>query len=173
MEDKSNNISSEFNDLKVETIATCDESVKGLAILPSNDLLVASKCAIWTVGPTNTLELYAGKPSESASVLGPRLKARFRELGAIRFLEFEGSENLFICDRGGSWVLYIDKDEVKPFAGTGKKGKQDGPRLEASFDYPTDIAAFKDNLFITDYGNHLVRMIEPNGMVSSIGGGTL
>jgi hypothetical protein len=171
MEDKSKNISSEFNDLRVETIAKCNESVKGLAILPSDDLLVASQCAIWTVGPTKTLKLYAGQPSMSTRVLGPRLQARFLALGAIRFLEFEDSENLFICDREGNWVLFVDKDEVKTFAGTGKMGRKDGPRLEASFDYPTDIVAFKDNLFITDYSNHLVRMIEPNGMVSTIGGG--
>lgn len=159
--------------LGVVTLATLKETTKGLTEIPSGEIIVASKCALWILVPQESPILYAGLNGEPEQRFGKRLEARFKELGAVRYLEFAELEGLFICDRDGCVVSSLINDTVVPFVGSPTaKGSQDGPRQEATLNFPTDVAVFKDHMFITDYSSDKVRMVTPSGMVSSIGGGT-
>ncbi|MEI6653274.1 MAG: choice-of-anchor D domain-containing protein [Verrucomicrobiota bacterium] len=56
-------------------------------------------------------------------------------------------------------------------AGTGAIGVGDGPRLAATFSYPSGIAQDTlGNIFVADTGNNLIRMLSPAGEVSTIAG---
>jgi hypothetical protein len=58
-------------------------------------------------------------------------------------------------------------------AGASESGFVEGPAANARFDYPRGGCADPRTgaLYITDYGNHRVRIISPQGIVSSIGSG--
>ncbi len=52
-------------------------------------------------------------------------------------------------------------------------GSADGPGPDARFFIPLDIAVDgSDNLFIADFGNNSIRKITPEGIVSTLAGGT-
>lgn len=53
----------------------------------------------------------------------------------------------------------------------GGSGFRDGPIADAVFNYPKDIKFDNDgNMFIADYGNHCIRMLSPDGVVSTVAG---
>eukprot|EP00026_Physarum_polycephalum_P006872 Phypoly_transcript_06925.p1 GENE.Phypoly_transcript_06925~~Phypoly_transcript_06925.p1 ORF type:complete len:223 (-),score=27.08 Phypoly_transcript_06925:603-1271(-) len=54
---------------------------------------------------------------------------------------------------------------VKPFVGSGKPGYKDGMGQEASFKCPRGIAIDQQtgNVFVSEWSNHTVRMITPEG----------
>lgn len=65
---------------------------------------------------------------------------------------------------------HIDKG-FKRLNAPGGSGFRDGPLDEAIFNYPKDIKFDNDgNLFIADYGNHCIRMVSPDGIVSTVAG---
>jgi len=61
---------------------------------------------------------------------------------------------------------------VTTLAGAGTPGHGDGQGTAAFFRQPTGVALDKnDNLYVADYGNHLIRKITPNGSVTTLAGG--
>ncbi len=53
----------------------------------------------------------------------------------------------------------------------GGSGFRDGPVKDAIFNYPKDIKFDKTgNMFIADYGNHCIRMLSADGIVSTVAG---
>ena len=54
---------------------------------------------------------------------------------------------------------------MSTFAGSGKKGSDDGTGAKASFDQPRWLAIEQDtgNLFVSDSGNGTIRKITPQG----------
>lgn len=53
----------------------------------------------------------------------------------------------------------------------GGSGFRDGPVEEAIFNYPKDIKFDNDgNMFIADYGNHCIRMLSVDGIVTTVAG---
>lgn len=65
---------------------------------------------------------------------------------------------------------HIDKG-FKRLNAPGGSGFRDGPLEEAIFNYPKDIKFDNDgNLFVADYGNHCIRMVSPDGVVSTVAG---
>lgn len=60
---------------------------------------------------------------------------------------------------------------VTTFTGTATAGYKNGPIGVATFFYPRDIVCDKyGNLFVTDNGNHCIRKISVDGIVSTVAG---
>jgi sugar lactone lactonase YvrE len=60
---------------------------------------------------------------------------------------------------------------VAPFAGDGIPGDRDGPKDEARFNWPTDLAVAPDwTVYVADFGNNRIRAIGPGGRVSTLAG---
>jgi Secretion system C-terminal sorting domain/Putative Ig domain/NHL repeat len=80
--------------------------------------------------------------------------------------------NIFITDQSNHSIRKITPEGiVSTFAGTGSIGSNDGDGATASFYYPAGITVDSDNnLYIADFGNHKVRKITPDGMVSTFAG---
>jgi gliding motility-associated-like protein len=87
-------------------------------------------------------------------------------------IAIDPSGNLYIADSGNSLVRKIANDgNVTTFAGNGTKGKVNGSRLNASFNVPVCVATDDTgNIYISDFYNHLIRKITPDGMVSTLAG---
>ena len=49
---------------------------------------------------------------------------------------------------------------VTTLAGTGSSGSANGTGTSASFNSPRGITTDGTNLYVADYGNHLIRQIE-------------
>lgn len=66
------------------------------------------------------------------------------------------------------WKLNPTTQAHEPFAGSGEVGFKDGPATTAAFRYPMGLAVDgQDNLYVSDTGNHAIRKITPEGMVST------
>jgi sugar lactone lactonase YvrE len=79
--------------------------------------------------------------------------------------------NIYIGDTGDSRVRKITPDGiVSTVAGTGVFGYSDGPAMQAQFS--NDIRGIcVDNagyLYVVDAGNHRVRQVSPDGIVSTL-----
>lgn len=76
-------------------------------------------------------------------------------------LTVDGQGNLYVADAGNHKIRKITPDgTVSTFAGTGKRGFDNGEPLKAAFYSPYGVVADKaGNLYIADYQNNVVRKI--------------
>ncbi len=95
-------------------------------------------------------------------------------------ISIDKNDNLFVVDaiydspkQGNSLIRKIDSNgNVSTFAGVhGKDGHKDGTLLKALFHKPVGIATAEDGtIFVADTEADLIRMIDKNGNVTTIGG---
>ena len=69
---------------------------------------------------------------------------------------------IIIADRNNNKIRCVDYDAnlVKTIAGCGDIGVKDGPALDSKFYHPTSVAHFQNLIFVTDSGNHSIRVID-------------
>ncbi|GIQ89411.1 hypothetical protein KIPB_011870, partial [Kipferlia bialata] len=82
---------------------------------------------------------------------------------------------VLVCDCGHNRlrVLSATGDSLTTLSGTGRRGHNDGPAMQASFNRPQGIAISGDGtcIFIADTGNHCVRMLNMRtNRVSTVAG---
>jgi hypothetical protein len=82
--------------------------------------------------------------------------------------------NLYIGDRGLSRILKMSSGGLlTTVAGTGKAGfsGDGGPAAQAEIDTPLGMAVDRaGNLFFADNGNHRVRKVSADGIISTVAG---
>ena len=80
---------------------------------------------------------------------------------------------LFVADTGHHRILEVDPqtgDVVAAF-GSGTRGLEDGPALEARFNAPQGLAMAQGTLYVADTNNHVIRSIDlATGDVSTLAG---
>jgi len=84
----------------------------------------------------------------------------------------DGSGNLFVSDESNNKIRKITPaGVVTTFAGSGLEGSADGTGTAASFSYPSGLTFDKKgNLYVADMYNNKIRMITPQGVVTTIAG---
>lgn len=96
-----------------------------------------------------------------------------RPLGMV----FDSHGDMFVISYGGGhniWKITPD-GQAEIFAGstTGQSGSADGTGTAARFYHPIGLAIDSaDNLYVADNGNHLIRKITPNKVVTTLAGST-
>jgi hypothetical protein len=94
----------------------------------------------------------------------------FRSAGFMVF-DLGKPHLLYICCRNRSCIYTYDllTDEFKLFAGAPNVvGWNDGAALDAEFNTPNQITVDREgNLYVADAGNHCIRMISPEGIVTT------
>ncbi|MGJ8644595.1 MAG: hypothetical protein ACSHX9_14390 [Luteolibacter sp.] len=81
--------------------------------------------------------------------------------------------NLYVCDARNHVIRKISNlGVVTTIAGEpGEEGAVDGVSSEARFSFPADIAVSPEGvLFVADSGNHCIRVVQPDGTVSTLAG---
>ena len=96
-----------------------------------------------------------------------------------RGIAMDSNGNIYIVEHGAGGTVHSShrirklspSGQVTTFAGTGIGGFVDGPANVARFNFPTGIAIDSaDNLFVVDYGNHCIRKVTPDGVVTTLSG---
>ncbi len=87
---------------------------------------------------------------------------------------YDTNGNLFIADLGNNRVRRVSASGIiTTVAGTGVKGfGGDGaPATKARLSYPTGVATDRfGNVFVSDFGNNRVRVVDKNGVITTIAG---
>ena len=115
-----------------------------------------------------TVSTFAGSGADG-SADGTGTEASFYGPSGIAM---DASGNLFVTDTFNHLIRKITASGVvTTFAGTGTAGSAYGTRTEASFNKPIDLDFDNNgNLFVVDFGNHLIRRIKPSGVVTTFAG---
>ncbi|MEO6977587.1 MAG: gliding motility-associated C-terminal domain-containing protein, partial [Mucilaginibacter sp.] len=87
-------------------------------------------------------------------------------------LTVDAAGNVFVTDLSNNVIRKITPaGDVSTYAGRGSAGSNNGPALSASFNQPSGIVVDDiGDLFISDYGGNIIRMIDPAGNVSTLAG---
>jgi sugar lactone lactonase YvrE len=124
--------------------------------------------AIRRITPAGVVSTVAGGAPGTAD--GQGAAARFALPNGITV---DAAGNAYVADSGNHTIRKVTPDGVvSTLAGqAGTPGSTDGPLLEARFRQPMDVAIDgAGNLFVADAGNHTIRRISPNGVVSTLAG---
>ena len=113
----------------------------------------------------------AGSPGESGSADGRGEQALFNHPVGLALQP--GSSVLWLADAYNHTLRRIDADGQVSTAGgeANRPGHRDGALEQALFDTPVGLAAAADgSLFVSEYFNHTVRRISPDGQVTTLAG---
>ncbi|MEH6417091.1 hypothetical protein [Pseudomonas sp. CGJS7] len=88
-------------------------------------------------------------------------------------LALDSLGNLYVADTGNHAIRKISKlGVVSTLAGTGTPGYLDGPGAQAQFNGPIGVAVDqRGRVFVADTYNDRIRLIQPDGTVSTLAGG--
>jgi hypothetical protein len=149
-----------------------------LAVDGSGNLYVpdTNNDTIRMVAPDGVVTTIAGDPGTVGSADGqgivpnsPGGDARFDHPTGVAV---DGTGNVYIADQQNEKIRELTTDGmVSTIAGDGQYGFADGPGLTAEFESPSGIAVDgAGNVYVADRDNTAIRMITPDGVVSTIGG---
>lgn len=83
------------------------------------------------------------------------------------------SGRLYLADTGNHRIRVVEQGRITTLAGTGDSGYSGdgGDALSARFNRPGGVAADAlGNVYTNDYGNNVIRRIDPSGIVSTVAG---
>jgi sugar lactone lactonase YvrE len=138
---------------------------------------------IRVVGTDGIIRLYAGNGRQGFSGDGgPATEARlYAPVGQAAQptgrIALDAVGNLYIADTYNHRVRMVDTNGIiTTVAGTGSIGLDaggfsgdDGPAVSAVLSSPSDVAVDSEgNLFIADSGNHCIRRVDANGIITTL-----
>lgn len=127
---------------------------------------------IWRLGPDNQAEVIAG--TGFSGMPGDGQEALQADLGKPAGLAMDSRQRLYFADPENHVVMRLEADgSLTRLAGTGEPGYggDGGAARAAQLNEPYDVALdAADNLYIADHLNHRVRMVTPDGTISTVAG---
>ena len=145
-------------------------TMSGIACSPNDEVFVSQGPLIWKIDRDRMeVERYAGKAGSVECKEGHRLEgAKFHRARGLSITDL----GFYVVDTDENRVCRIEDDYVSYFAGNGRSGYVDGPTLAAEFRSPCSVIVFQDLVLVSDTGNQKIRVIHPDGTVTSIGSST-
>jgi sugar lactone lactonase YvrE len=142
-----------------------------IAVLGDGRLLFTDNNGqVRSVSADGRVRTIAGAPAQSGTVDGPALVARYNYTNGVAF---DPSGSLYVVDMDNGTIRKMTPaGEVSTFVGTaGKFGNVNGRGAEVQFGGAGAIVAdAAGNLFVTEFYNHTIRKITPDGAVTSFAG---
>jgi len=121
------------------------------------------------ITPAGVVSIFAGSTEGFADGTGTAAQFDFPFGVAV-----DSSGNVYVTDANNHLIRRITPaGVVSTLAGTGTEGFADGTGTEAQFDFPSGVAVDSSgNVYVADSGNHRIRKITPEGVVSTLAGST-
>ena len=124
------------------------------------------------ITPAGVVTTLAGRAGFSGSADGTGSVARFSSPAG---LAVDTGGNIYVADTGNHTIREITPaGVVTTLAGlVGSSGSADGTGTVARFNGPTGIAMDQNwtkNVYVADTGNHTIREVTPNGVVTTVAG---
>lgn len=123
------------------------------------------------ISPAGVVSTFAGIAGQGGTVDGPATSAKF---SAPRGLTVDKDGNVYVADDSDSVIRKITAaGAVTTLAGnaSASTGTTDGTGSEARFKWPFGVTVdAAGNLYVADSGNHTIRKITPNGVVTTVAG---
>lgn len=147
------------------------DQIFNITVDPFGNIYVTENSAntIRKITPAAVVTTLAGFPSRTGGYRdGPSHEARF---DTPTGLTTDAAGNIYVADSGNHVIRKITLDGiVSTFAGSpGETNRVDGLNNEARFTFPCDVAFDRSgNLLVADTGNHAIRKISTNGLVSTL-----
>jgi sugar lactone lactonase YvrE len=153
-----------------------DTAPSGIAIDSSGNLFVSIGGSIMKITSAKVVSIFAGSSTTTGNTDGTGANARF---SSIWGMTVDSSNNLYVADAGNHNIRKITSSgEVTTFAGsttagTGKSGSANGTGTAATFFQPASLAFDSSgNLFVSEFGNRMIRKITSTGVVTTFAGST-
>lgn len=156
------------------------DTPSGVAIDTDGTVYVADTLnhCIRMISPQGLVTTLAGVPQKEGFLDGPLETALFCEPNDIQ-LGPEGS--LYVVDKGNQRIRRIKDGVVSTVAGSGDEkdaatgyilgGYKDGKAGQAQFQYPTGLWVTGEGaVYVADTGNNCIRLVSPQGEVSTVAG---
>ena len=143
---------------------------RGVALLPNGNIVVAdvSNNRIRLVTPAGVVTTLAGSGSP-AFADGTGSAASFNAPFGVAVLS---NGNIAVADPANHRIrLITPAGVVTTLAGDGTAGSTNGTGTGARFNFPNGVAQLPNgNIAIADTANHLIRLITPTGVVTTLAG---
>lgn len=139
----------------------------GLAIDSIDNIYVVDNHKIRKISPQGYVSTFAGT-GIVGSANGTLSEASFNN---PKNIVIDKNGIFYVSDRGNNKIRKIFNGVVSTYAGSGTAGSIDAPTTTASFNSPQGIAIDNNGiLYVADVGNHKIRKINTNGLVTTYAG---
>ena len=149
----------------------------GMAVGPDGSLYIADTEdeRVRRVAPDHTISTVAGNGTFGLS--GDGGVATNARVASPEGLDIADDGSLYIADTKNNRIRRVGTDgKIATVAGGGSPADglgDDGPATQARLAGPTDVAVAADGtIYIADRAHHRVRMVSPDGTITSVAGGT-
>ncbi|HEY1242906.1 MAG TPA: hypothetical protein VGF16_20230 [Bryobacteraceae bacterium] len=137
----------------------------------TGNLYFSALNSVFKMNSTGTLTLIAGnsRPGYSGDG-GPAIQA---QLNNPQGLAVDAAGDVFIADTGNHRIREVTPDgKIATFAGTGQPGLYpiSGPATQTPLQDPAGVAVSNGNVYIADSGNHVIRIVTPDGNLNGVAG---
>ncbi len=120
------------------------------------------------------INVFAGNQASGAFYSGDGGPAYSALLNNPTGVTLDSAGNLYIADSGNNAIRKVTPNgTINTVAGNGQPGYSGdgGQAIQAMLNTPKAVAVdSNNNLYIADYNNSVIRMVEPNGIITTIAG---
>lgn len=143
----------------------------GIALNSKNEIYIgdSDNAVIRIITRNNMVRTFAGRGYGTGFIDGFWNEALFAQpMG----LDLGLNGVLYIADASNHAIRLVTQNgRVETYAGVGLSGNEDGPRLEARFATPADIAVSSNlTVYVADGLNYKIRKISTDGIVTTLAG---
>jgi hypothetical protein len=126
------------------------------------------------VASTGLINTIAGNNNLGGGYTGDNGPATAATLGGAMGVAVDASGNLYIADYNNNCIRIVNPaGTINTFAGNGTAGYggDGGAANSAQLNKPTGVSVDAlGNVYIADYGNNVIRMVNPSGTISTVAG---
>jgi sugar lactone lactonase YvrE len=144
----------------------------GIAVDGKGNVFVADRYTIEKITPAGEANILAGTEHHGGITDGWGREARFSDME--KGIALDAAGNLYVGDRLNHTIRKVTPEgKVTTLAGMAGRpaGCVDGVGADARFSSPLGVAVSGEGIvYVADSGNHIIRAITPEGLVSTLAG---